>query len=167
MKLRTIDFKEKQFECGGRVFYIQDSLSFNRYRELQRLSIEFGFSTSFIELFKEVKKAYDYVQTNKNWGDLAVTLYNIIAGVAKLEEKDAPALRLCALFINEADEDVTIYDELKIKDKINCWGKELEINPFFNMAINLANGWMPAYKVTSQSILNEESEAKRETSIKS
>jgi hypothetical protein len=167
MNLRKIDFKEKQFECGGRVFYIQDSLSFNRYCELQRLSIEFGFSISFIELFKEVKKAYDYVQTNKNWGDLAVTLYNIIAGVAKLEEKDAPALRLCALFINEADEDVTIYDELKIKDKINCWGKELEINPFFNMAINLANGWMPAYKVTSQSILNEESEAKRETSIKS
>jgi hypothetical protein len=167
MNLRKIDFKEKQFECGGRTFYIQDSLSFNRYRELQRLSIEFGFSTSFIELFKEVKKAYDYVQTNKNWGDLAVTLYNIIAGVAKLEDKDAPALRLCALFINEADEDVTIYDELKIKDKISCWGKELEINPFFNMAINLAKGWMPAYKVTSQSILNKENEAKHETSIKS
>jgi hypothetical protein len=166
-KIKTLNFKEKQFECGGRTFHIQDSLSFNRYRELQRISIEFGFSTSFIDLFKEVKKAYDLVQTNKNWGDVAVTLYNIIAGVSKLDDKDDPALRLCALFINEADEDVTVYDELKIKDKINCWSKELDISPFFGMAVNLVNGWMPAYKVTSQNILNEESEKKQETSIKS
>jgi hypothetical protein len=167
MKLKIIDVKEKQFECGGRTFYIQDSLSFNRYRELQRISIEFGFSTTFIDLYKEVKKAYDLVQTNKNWGDLAVTLFNILSGVSKLDDKDAPALRLCALFINEADEDVTVFDELKIKDKINYWSKELDISPFFNMAVNLVNGWMPAYKVTSQSILNKESEAKQETSIKS
>jgi hypothetical protein len=166
-ELTVIDVKEKQFECGGRMFYIQDSLSFNRYRELQRLSIEFGFSMSFIDLFKEVKKAYDLVQTNKNWGDLAVTLYNIIAGVSKLEDKDDPALRLCALFINEADEDVTVFDELKIKDKINCWSKELDVSPFFHMAVNLVEGWMPAYKVTSQSILNKESKPERETSIKS
>jgi hypothetical protein len=167
MKLKIIDVKEKQFECGGRTFYIQDSLSFNRYRELQRISIEFGFSTTFIDLYKEVKKAYDLVQTNKNWGDLAVTLFNVLSGVSKLDEKDAPALRLCALFINEADEDVTVFDELKIKDKINCWSKELDISPFFHMAVNLVNGWMPAYKVTSQSILNTENQPKQETSIKS
>jgi hypothetical protein len=166
-KIKTLDFKEKQFECDGRMFYIQDSLSFNRYRELQRISIEFGFSTTFIDLYKEVKKSYDLVQTNKNWGDLAVTLFNILSGVSKLDEKDAPALRLCALFIKEADEDVTVYDELKIKDKINCWSKELDVSPFFHMAVNLVNGWMPAYKITSQSILNKESEEKQETSIKS
>jgi hypothetical protein len=168
MKLRIIDFsKEKQFECGGRTFIKDDSLSFNRFRELQRISIEFGFSTSFIDLFKEVKKAYDLVQTNKNWADLAVTLYNIIAGVSKLDEKDDPALRLCALFINEANEDVTEFNEAKIKDKINCWSKELDVSPFFHLAVNLVDGWMPAYKVTSQSILNKENEPKRETSIKS
>jgi len=167
MSLRTVNLKEKQFECGGRTFYVQDALSFNRYRELQRLSIEFGFSTTFIDLFKEVKKAYDFVQTNKNWGDLAVTLFNVIAGVSKLEDKDDPALRLCALFINEANEDVTIFDELKIKDKINCWSKELDVSPFFHMAVNLVNGWMPAYKATSQSISNKENSLIQETSIKS
>ena len=66
MSLRTIDFKEKKFTCGGRTFYVQDSLSFNRFRELQRISIEFGFSTTFVELFKEIQKAYDLVQTIKN-----------------------------------------------------------------------------------------------------
>ena len=82
--LKVIDFKDKKFTCGGRTFYVQDSLSFNRFRELQRISIEFGFSTTFVELFKEIQKAYDFVQTNKNWGDLAVTLYNLLHGAAHI-----------------------------------------------------------------------------------
>jgi len=154
MSLKIIDFSKKQFTCDGRTFYVQDSLSFNRYRELQRISIEFGYSTTFIELFKEIQKCYDFVQTNKNWGDLAVTLYNILNGISTIGVKDAPALRLCALFINEADEDVTIFDEAKIQEKIDCWAKELDVSPFFHMAVNLVGGWMPAYKLTTQSILN-------------
>ena len=158
MSLKIIDFSKKQFTCDGRTFYIQDSLSFNRYRELQRISIEFGYSTTFIELFKEIQKCYDFVQTNKNWGDLAVTLYNILNGISTIGVKDAPALRLCALFINEADEDVTIYDEAKIQEKIDCWAKELDVSPFFHMAVNLVGGWMPAYKLTTQSILNTDAQ---------
>lgn len=146
--MRTIDFKEKKFECGGRTFYVQDSLSFNRFRELQRISIEFGFSTTFVELFKEIQKCYDYVQTNKNWGDLAVTLFNLLHGVSSIDNKDAAAIRLCALFINEKDEDVTVFDEAKMKDKIECWAKELDVSPFFHLAASLVDGWMPAYNIT-------------------
>lgn len=146
--MRTIDFKEKKFECGGRTFYVQDSLSFNRFRELQRISIEFGFSTTFVELFKEIQKCYDYVQTNKNWGDLAVTLFNLLHGVSSIDNKDPAAIRLCALFINEKDEDVTVFDEAKMKDKIECWSKELDVSPFFHLAASLVDGWMPAYNIT-------------------
>lgn len=146
--MRTIDFKEKKFECGGRTFYVHDSLSFNRFRELQRISIEFGFSTTFVELFKEIQKCYDYVQTNKNWGDLAVTLYNLLHGVSSIDNKDAAALRLCALFINEENEDVTVFDEAKMKGKIECWAKELDVSPFFHLAASLVDGWMPAYNIT-------------------
>ena len=155
-KLRLIDFKEKKFTCGGRTFYVQDSLSFNRFRELQRISIEFGFSTTFVELFKEIQKAYDLVQTNKNWGDLAVTLYNLLHGVAAIENKDAAALRLCALFISETGEDVTVFDEAKMKDKIECWSRELDVSPFFHLAASLVDGWMPAYNITIRNTLNEE-----------
>ena len=129
---------------------MQDSLSFNRFRELQRISIEFGFSTTFVELFKEIQKAYDLVQTNKNWGDLAVTLYNLLHGVAAIENKDAAALRLCALFISETGEDVTVFDEAKMKDKIECWSKELDVSSFFHLAASLVDGWMPAYNITIQ-----------------
>jgi len=76
--LKVIDFKEKKFTCGGRTFYVQDSLSFNRFRELQRISIEFGFSTTFVELFKELPNAYDFDKTNKNWVYLLVPVYNLL-----------------------------------------------------------------------------------------
>ena len=155
-ELKIVDFKEKKFTCGGRTFYVQDSLSFNRFRELQRISIEFGFSTTFVELFKEIQKCYDFVQTNKNWGDLAVTLYNLLHGVASIESKDAAALRLCALFISEADEDITVFDEAKMKDKIECWSKELDVSPFFHLAACLVDGWMPAYNITIRNTLKEE-----------
>jgi hypothetical protein len=158
MDLKLIDFTKKQFTCDGRTFYVQDSLSFNRYRELQRISIEFGYSTTFIELFKDIQKCYDFVQTNKNWGDLAVSLYNILNGVATIGNKDAAALRLCALFINEADEDITVFDEVKIQDKIDCWARELDVSPFFHLAANLVEGWMPAYKLTTESTLKKEKE---------
>ena len=158
MEIRVIDFKDKKFECGGRTFFIEDTLSFNRYRELQRLSIEFGFSRTFVDLFKDVQKCYDLMQTAKNYADVSVTLYNILTGTAMIEEKDAPALRLCALFINEKDEDTTVFDEKRMKEKIDCWSKELEVSPFFHLAASLVDGWMPAYKLTTRNTLTKAKE---------
>ena len=158
--MKIVEFKDKKFECGGRTFIIEDTLSFNRYRELQRLSIEFGFSRTFVDLFKDIQKIYGLMQTAQNYADVSVTLYNIIAGVSVLEDKNDPALTLCALFINEANEDITEYNELKIKDKIACWGKELDVTPFFHMACSLVEGWMPAYKLTLSSILKEKEKKK-------
>lgn len=159
MKLRTLDFKNKKFTCGGRNFYIQDSLSFNRYRELQRISLEFGFSTTFLDLFKAVQKIRENLNSLK-FVEAAVSTENILIGLANLEQKDDPALRLCALFINETDEDVTVFDEVKMKDKIECWSKELDVSPFFHLAVSLVHGWMPAYKATTESILQKEKEKK-------
>jgi len=158
MELKTIDFKTGKFECGGRVFMLQDSLSFNRYRELQRIAIEFGFSRTFVNIFKEIQKSYDLMQTAKNYADVSVTLYNLLAGVAKTEDKDDAALRLCALFINEENEDVAEFNELKMKSKIDCWAKELDVTPFFHLAVNLVDGWMPAYKLTIHNTLKKENE---------
>lgn len=145
-KLRTIDFTQKHFECGGKKFYVKDSLSFARYRELQKLNLEFGYSATFHDVFKNIRTAWDYLNQTK-LGEAAVILHNIMYGVVSLEDKDDPALRLCALFIDEEGEDVTVFDEGKMREKIECWGKELDIAPFFQLAVSLVPGWMPAYKV--------------------
>ena len=145
-ELKTVDFEKKYFECAGRKFYIKsEQLSFNRYRELQRINLEFGFSASFLDLFKNVRTAWDFLNQAK-LGDAAVVLHNIMYGVVSLEEKDDPAWRICALFINEEGEDLAVYDEAKAKDKIECWSKELDCLPFFQLASSLTPGWTNAYR---------------------
>ena len=161
-ELKIIDLSKEKFECGGRTFYRQSSLSFNRYRELQRISIEFGFSRTFLDVYKSIQKAYELIQTAKNFGDVAVSLYNVLVGIADMEAKEDPALRLCALFLNEKDEDVTVFDELVMKNKIECWAKELDVLPFLSMASSIVSDWMPVYKLISHDISKKKAAAKKQ-----
>lgn len=144
--LRTVDLSKKYFECQGRKFYVRDTLSFSRYREMQKINLEFGYSATFHDIFKNIKTAWDFLNSTK-LGEAAVVLHNIMYGVVSLEEKDDPALRLCALFIDEEGEDPTVYDEGKMREKIECWGKELSTLPFFQLASNIVPNWMPTYNL--------------------
>lgn len=155
MELRSIDFSKKFFECGGRKFYVRDTLSFNRYRELQKINLEFGYSATFQDVFKHIREAWDFLNQTK-LGEAAVVLHNIMYGVVSLEEKDDPALRLCALFIDEEGEDPAVYDEGKMREKIECWSKELDISPFFQLAAGLVPHWTAAYQIVSRSGSNQE-----------
>jgi hypothetical protein len=157
--LRSVDFSKKHFECGGRKFTVKESLSFVRYRELQKLNLEFGYSATFHEIFTNIKTAWDFLNQTK-LAEAAVVLHNIMYGVVSLDDKEDPALRICALFIDEDGEDPTVYDEGKMREKIECWGKELDVSPFFHLAGNLVMGWIPAYQNVSQSGLKAEAKEK-------
>jgi hypothetical protein len=147
MELKTIDFSQKHFECQGRKFYLKESLGFARYRELQKLNLEFGYSATFHDIFKQIKTAWDFLNATK-LGEAAVVLHNIMYGVVSLDDKTDPALRLCALFIDEEGEDPTVYDEGKMREKIECWSAGgLDTLPFFQLAVSLVPHWTAAYKV--------------------
>jgi hypothetical protein len=146
MELRTIDLSLKHFECQGRKFYVKDTLSFARYREMQKINLEFGYSATFHDIFKNIRTAWEFLNQTK-LGEAAVVLHNIMYGVVSLEDKDDPALRLCALFIDEEGEDSTVYDEGKMREKIECWGKELNTLPFFQLASNIVPDWIPTYQI--------------------
>lgn len=150
--LRTINFEtDKSFECQGRKFYLRESLSFTRYRELQKLNLEFGYSATFHDIFKQIRTAWDFLNSTK-LGEAAVVLHNIMYGVVSLEDKEDPALRLCALFIDEDGEDPAVYDEAKMKEKIKCWSDGgLDTSPFFQLAANLIPRWRKDYLLVSQS----------------
>jgi len=149
MELRTLNLDEKYFECQKRKFYRKESLSFNRYRELQKLILEFGYNATFIDIFKNIKKAWDKMNELK-LAEAAVELHNIMVGVKSLEEKYDAALRICALFYDEEGEDPTVFDEAKMREKIDCWGKELDVSPFFHLASRLVPFWINAYKIVTR-----------------
>ena len=155
-ELRKLSFDtDKTFECGGKTFIVNDSLSFARYRESQKIMLEFGFSASFIDIFNSFKLATELFDKGKYF-DMATTIYKVMEGVKNTIDKDDPSLRLCALFINEENEDPTIYSELINKKKIECWGKELDVAPFFYLAASLVEGWMNAYETTIRNGLEKQ-----------
>jgi hypothetical protein len=148
MNLRKIDFeKETSFECDGKKYFVNSStLSFTRYRELQKISLEFGFSAAFEDIFKNLKTAIDSYNKH-DYFNMSVTLYKIQEGIVNLDTKDDPALRICALFINEENEDITSYNEALMKAKIESWGRELSIEPFFYLVTNLVPYWTNVYEL--------------------
>ena len=155
MELRVIDFSKKHFECDGRKFVLKETLSFARYRELQKISLEFSFSASLYNVYKGLLEVWELLNKLKI-AEAIVIIYNLMNGIVNLEEKDDPSLRICALFIDEGGEDPTVYDEGKMREKIECWGKELDVSPFFQLAASLVPGWINAYKTVSQDGLKEE-----------
>lgn len=159
ISMRRLDFnKDKYFECAGRKFYVHDSISFARYRELQKLMIEFGYSATFKDIFDNLKVCIDAFNRHK-YDEMVVIIHNVLNGISKIETKDDPALRLCALFIDEEGEDPTVYDEGKMQSKLDCWAKEIDVNSFFYLAASLTPHWMPAYEITIKSGSQEEEPA--------
>src|SRR5512133_2870536 len=154
--LRILNFSEsKTFECDGRKFALAESISFARFMELQKLILEFGFSANFQDMFKNLRIAYDHLNSLR-LADGAVVLHNMMYGIIKLDDKEDSALKIASLFINEEGEDVTVYDEAKTKDKINCWSKELDVTPFYNLAVSLVPTWTTAFRHVSQNTLHVE-----------
>jgi hypothetical protein len=150
MKLRKIDFnKEKYFDCDGKRFEISESLSFARYKEMQKIMLEFGFSATFEDIFNNLKSAVDSYNKH-DYFNMSIIIYKIQEGIKNLEDKDDAALRLCALFINEEGEDPTVYSKGLMQAKIDSWGKEIEVNSFFYLAASLVPGWMPAYELITR-----------------
>jgi len=79
-------------------------------------------------------------------------------GIKTLDDKHDVAFRICALFMDEEGEDSTVYDEGKMREKIDCWSKECAVTPFFQQAASFVPSWINAYKIVTQSGFMEEKE---------
>lgn len=165
MELKQLAANTTSFECGGKKYIIHKTLSFNRFEKLREFSLEFGFSANLTDVMKGLRKAWDYINASK-FAETSVQLHNLMTGIVNLEQKDDVSLRIAALFINEENEDTTIYDEVKIKEKITIWAKELDVAFFFTFAISIVPSFVPCYKIVTQVFsLNNELTQKMSNSI--
>lgn len=162
--MKELDFSQKVFECDGSKWYVEDSISFARYRALEEIAIEFGYSATFADIFKNLRKLWDN-QNQLKFAENSVLIHNMMKGIVNLEEKKPDAaLRICALFINEENEDRLEYNETKMREKIDRWGKECDVRPFFHLAGSVVNGWLPAYKIAINTFSQEEKSKNQSTS---
>lgn len=154
--LKVIDINSKEFVANGKTYYIESSLSFKRFLMYQKLQIECGYEVGFYGLYEKIKKIYELCDKMK-FAEIAVLTHNIISGIAKVDERKIPALQLCALFINEKNEDRHIINDDIVDRKIADWEAEkLDILPFFQLAAISMKGFMDAYKEITQTTLENQ-----------
>lgn len=149
-----IDMTKTSFFANGKEYFITSFLTIGRFCEFQLLENEVGFSTTFENVFKELKETRAILEDSKSFGELAkayVKIDNLIRRVAKLEEKEPPVIKLCTLFINTKDEDPAIWNNDIMTQKIEDWKIEgIDVQDFFTLAFNSQNSFIKVFKEVSQ-----------------
>ena len=152
----------KEFTANKQLYIVRRSLSVARFEAFERLQVEVGFGVDFGNLYANVAKVYDYINTVK-LADASVACRNVLDGVkTNLQDRENLMLKLCALFICRPGEDISTYDEILAAQKIDDWRKEgIEMNTLFTYALNLVNGFTVVYKEASQDISALRNEVKK------
>lgn len=152
-KLKKLDPAATSFEANGKTYYIETELSIDRFHEYQIYEKEAGFGMSFKSLVEALKDAYLDLNQMKA-ADASVKLHNVLTGISKTAEKEFVLFKICALFMNTADEDRGIINDDMIARKIEDW-KEYEANGFFMQALNTVDGFFQIYNEMHRIISGE------------
>lgn len=150
-ELKIPNAEELTFKANGVDYFIEKSLSFDRYEMYQKLSIECGYDVSFNGMYEGLMKLFE-LQNQGKLADAAVLTHNLITGISNIGKRTNPVLAMCALFINKKDEDRdTINDEI-ISAKIADWKAEhIAMEFFFAIATATMTGFIKACEESTQS----------------
>ena len=137
MKLKHINVAERQFLANGKIYIIEaDDISIERWAKYEEISLELQYGTSS---FAEMHQRWADVTSLANelkFADIAVMAHNMQTSVLSAIDRTPAQLKLCALFINEENEDRSIISDDIIARKIDDWRKEgFAIGDFFQLAL--------------------------------
>lgn len=150
--LKKIDLEKGIFQANGKTYFIESSLTIERYVEFQILEKELGFGVSFKAMFDGLNELWGYLN-KMQFAEAAVKLNNMLRGMAKIEEKEPAVLKICALYINEESEDRSVITQDMITHKIQDWKAEgYDMRDFFQLAFTLVPGFIDAYQRVSRII---------------
>lgn len=148
----------KEFKAGDVTYYVEDSMSVERYKHFERLGIELGFTVDFATLFNKIRTGYDLMNAGR-LADAAVNQYQIMEGLALLDEKRNIALYVATLFINTADEDRTQWSVAAAEQKLKAWNEaRLEVDFFLLVALSKVSGYKKAFEDVSKLFSNQTKE---------
>lgn len=161
--IKRIDFKEGKIKgVSGKTYFIEKDVGVVRFQEFEKLQSHVGFGLDFHNVFNKLKDAYTDLNKSKP-ADAAIKLHNLMNGISmRLEDRNHPIMEMCALFINEEDENRAEFDRDKMGRKIDDW-KEYSVEDFFQLAFNLVGGFIPIYEEISLNISQEKKKEKLNT----
>lgn len=143
------------FVANGHEYRIGNSISVARYEEYEILGIEGGLARNFEQVHGQHVKLLGLLNKMARGEDalaqMAIITNDLVTGGFLLKAREIhPALKMCALFINRKDEDISVITDEMIAEKVNDWRIEgISINYFFAFAFHLIPGYIAAYKANS------------------
>jgi hypothetical protein len=150
--LKRIDLNTGIFEANGTRYTIEGALTIERYAELQILEKELGYGLTFKAMFDKLQQAFNLLNKQKP-ADAAVLLNDMIRGIAMVQQREPLVLKICALFMNTADEDRSSFSADMYNRKIADWKAEkLDMRDFFTVASNSVNGFIEIYRTVTRII---------------
>lgn len=138
-KLKLIDLKERSFTANGKVYFIEaGDISIARWAKYEELALEIQYGTTQMEMFNKFKEITELANQLK-FADIAVLAHNMQNGMIKVMERLPVSLKICALFINEENEDRGSISDDMIAQKIDDWRKEgFAIGSFFQLGLGFS-----------------------------
>ena len=165
MDLIRIDFEKGMLQTPTRTYFIAESLSVDRYIEFEQMQAAAAYGCTFQDIAKAWQDIKDALNKVK-FVEAAAIIDNMQNALTKgAEKKNHLALRVCALFLNEVDEDIRMYKQEVIDAKINDWLESgVCYEDFFRLTVSLVPGLLAAYKQILQNISGQVSEQELTTS---
>jgi hypothetical protein len=150
--LPTVALVDGMFTVEGVTYHMEADLSTDRFMIYQKWEAEAAFGTSFKQMMSNWRKVWDWSQESR-FGDIVVLAWNTMNAVVRADANDVPYLKLCALFLNTAGEDRTVFDQIVIDRKIQHWREAgVPIQFFFQLSGILISGFIEHYDAISQGI---------------
>lgn len=156
-QLKRIDLERGYFEANGKKYFIEGAMSIERYAEFQIFEKELAYGLTVKAIFEKLGELWKLINKLK-FGEAAVQLNDLIRGVSKIEEREPVVLKICALVINEENEDRGEFSQDMINRKITDWKAEgMDMRDFFLVASGSVNGLQEIYKKVTRIISGAES----------
>lgn len=157
MELIRIDFDKGLLKTPGHEYWISDKISIDRYIEFELLQAGAAYGITF----DEIHKAWMDIETALNkvkFTDAAAIIANMKDALIKgANKKNHIILRICALFLNEKDEDVRTCKNEVLDAKIQDWlDNGVCYADFFQLTLKLMPGLLAVLQETSSVILETE-----------
>jgi len=135
-ELKLINPSERSFPANGKTYFIEaGDISIARWSKYEELILEMQYGVTQVEMFNKFKEITE-LANKLQFADIAILAYNVQNGMRGLMQRQPVALKICALFINEENEDRGSISDDIIAQKIDDWNIEgYAVGPFFQLAL--------------------------------
>lgn len=157
-ELKKLDPNERVFVANGNKYYVSSELSVPRFHEFQILELEAKLNMSLKDVGVNLAE-WAKLKNQQRALDADILIWKMIEGVQNIGHREHVLLRICTLFMNRENEDLTKISEDLISQKIADWA-EYDVNGFFSQALNSTNGFLKNYNAMLQIISGQKVKAK-------